>query len=262
VHAVRNPMNRGYHKGMKRAWIMIALVAVLALQAFGQINGVPASVTSMAPWRSINPGPPASVTSLGPRGYWSPCATGLSALAACGSTHFSSAHNFPGGRDRGPANLDGNRHHRGFVPVYVPYYYPVVVAAEPEPQPVEVVEEEDDRPAPTVFERRRTSERVPRAPVSRLGPEPEDPPVATTREPEVKESPPAQARAQIPTVLVYRDGHQQEVSNYAIVGQTLYDLGAFVAHKIPLAELNLRATMKANDDRGIEFAVPASVKLD
>ena len=50
--------------------------------------------------------------------------------------------------------------------------------------------------------------------------------------------------------------------NYAIVGPTLYDLGTFVAHKIPLAELNLKATIQANDDRGVEFSVPAWVKTD
>ena len=66
----------------------------------------------------------------------------------------------------------------------------------------------------------------------------------------------------IPVVLVYKDGHQQEVKNYAIVGQTLYDLGTFVAHKIPLASLNLEATVKANEDRGVEFTLPSSVKVD
>ena len=73
---------------------------------------------------------------------------------------------------------------------------------------------------------------------------------------------PADARQQIPVVLIYRDGHEQEVSNYAIIGQTLYDLGTFVAHKIPLADLNLKATIKANDDRGVEFTVPASLKTE
>jgi hypothetical protein len=241
---------------MKRAWIMIAVVGALALPAGGQIRGVPASVTSLAPWRSATPGPPASVTSLGPNGFSTPCLNPLTAGGiGCGPTQFNSGHNFRGGRDRGPGSVRGNRHNRGFVPVYVPYYYPVVVAAEPEPQPVEVVEEEP--PAPTVFEHRRTSERVSSAPVTRARPEPE-----VAAEPEAITPSPAEAREQIPTVLVYRDGHQQEVSNYAIVGQTLYELGAFVAHKIPLAELNLKATIKANDERGVEFAMPASVKLD
>jgi hypothetical protein len=236
---------------MKRAWITIAVVAALALPAWGQIHGVPASVTSMAPWRSFNPGPPASVTSLGPNGFSTPC-FGAAALG-CGPRQFTSG--FPGGRQRGPANLRANRNHRGFVPWYVPYAYPVVVAAEPEPQPEEVME--DDPPAPTVFEHRRTSERVTSAPVSRLRPEPEVAPA-----PEATKPSPAEAREQIPIVLVYRDGREQEVKNYAIIGQTLYDLGTFVAHKIPLAELNLKATIKANDDRGVEFSVPASMKLD
>ncbi len=92
-------------------------------------------------------------------------------------------------------------------------------------------------------------------------PPPEEEPRAAA-EPVAAEPSPAEAREQVPVVLVYRDGHQKEVTNYAIVGTTLYDLGAFVAHKIPLNELNLKATLKANDDRGVEFAVPASVKLD
>jgi len=61
-------------------------------------------------------------------------------------------------------------------------------------------------------------------------------------------------------VLVYKDGHEAEVSNYAIMGSTLYNLGTFVAQKIPLEQLDLKATVKANEDRGVEFSVPASVR--
>jgi hypothetical protein len=244
---------------MKRAWITIAVVGALALPSWGQIRGVPASVTSFGPGRGANPGPAASVTSLGPRGFSrnfsTPCLNPLIAGGpGCGPT---SRNFFPDGRHHRPGDL---QQHRGFVPLYVPYAYPVAVAAEPEPQPEEVVE--DDPPAPTIFEHRRTSERAYSAPVSRTRPEPEDAPAAKTREPEVRQPSPAEAREQIPVVLVYRDGHQQEVSNYAIVGQTLYSIGTFAAHKIPLADLNLKATIKANDDRGVEFAVPASVTLD
>jgi len=59
-----------------------------------------------------------------------------------------------------------------------------------------------------------------------------------------------------PTVLVFRDGHQQEVGNYAIMGQTVYVLDDRT-QKIPLANLDVPATVKANDDRGMEFKVPA-----
>ena len=61
-----------------------------------------------------------------------------------------------------------------------------------------------------------------------------------------------------PTVLVFRDGHKQEIQNYAIVGQTLWDFAPQHTGKIPLTALDLVATAKANDDRGVTFRLPAS----
>jgi len=60
------------------------------------------------------------------------------------------------------------------------------------------------------------------------------------------------------TVLVFRDRHKQEVQNYAIVGQTLWTFAPQRTEKIPLADLDLAATTKANDDRGVGFHVPSS----
>jgi hypothetical protein len=64
------------------------------------------------------------------------------------------------------------------------------------------------------------------------------------------------------TVLVFKDGHEQEVKNYAIVGATLYDLSDGRTRKVQLAELDLTATVKQNDDRGIAFQLPAGSKLN
>ena len=58
------------------------------------------------------------------------------------------------------------------------------------------------------------------------------------------------------TVLVFRDQHQKEVNNYAIVGQTLWNFTPQRREKIPLADLDVPATVKANDDRGVSFIVP------
>jgi len=58
------------------------------------------------------------------------------------------------------------------------------------------------------------------------------------------------------TVLVYRDQHQQEIRNYAIVGQTLWHFTPQRTEKIALANLDLAATEKVNDDRGVSFQVP------
>jgi len=63
---------------------------------------------------------------------------------------------------------------------------------------------------------------------------------------------------QAPTTLVFKDGHQIEISNYAIVSQTLYDLTPGHPRKISLAELDLPATQKENDDHGVVFQLPPS----
>lgn len=59
------------------------------------------------------------------------------------------------------------------------------------------------------------------------------------------------------TVLVFRDRRQLEVQNYAIVGQTLWNFAPQHTQKILLADLDLSATSKANDERGVDFRVPA-----
>jgi hypothetical protein len=57
------------------------------------------------------------------------------------------------------------------------------------------------------------------------------------------------------TTLVFRDGHQQQVTNYAIMGQTLYIFDTRT-QKIGLGDLDIPATIKLNDDSGIEFHLP------
>ncbi len=66
--------------------------------------------------------------------------------------------------------------------------------------------------------------------------------------------------AQPTTVLVFKDGHRSEVVNYAIVGETLFDFAKDRTHKILLADLDLPATRRANDDRGVEFKLPPGSK--
>lgn len=62
----------------------------------------------------------------------------------------------------------------------------------------------------------------------------------------------------LPTVLVFRDRHQEEIRNYAIVGQTLWNFSSQRTRRISLTDLDLEATMKANEDRGLTFRLPAS----
>ena len=68
----------------------------------------------------------------------------------------------------------------------------------------------------------------------------------------------ADAQPTSATVLVFRDQHKQEVQNYAIVGRTLWTFAPQHTQKIPLSDLDLPATTKANDERGVDFRVPGS----
>jgi hypothetical protein len=58
------------------------------------------------------------------------------------------------------------------------------------------------------------------------------------------------------TVLVFRDQHSEEVGNYAIVGPTLWIFTEQQARKVPVDSLDVAATQKANDDRGVDFRLP------
>lgn len=80
------------------------------------------------------------------------------------------------------------------------------------------------------------------------------------QQPEAKAAEPV--ASQPDTVLIFKDGHQLEVANYAIVGGTLYDLTDGRTKKVQLAELDLPATVKENDERGVEFQLPAGTKLN
>jgi hypothetical protein len=79
---------------------------------------------------------------------------------------------------------------------------------------------------------------------------------------EAKEAAPPKQRVEnkfepsTPTLLVFRDKHTQEVQNYAVVGGTLWIFSEQRATKLPLSWLDIDATTKANEDRGVDFQVP------
>ena len=64
------------------------------------------------------------------------------------------------------------------------------------------------------------------------------------------------AIAEKPTELIFRDKRTEEIQNYAITGQTLWVLSDQHARKIPLSELDIVATQKVNEERGVDFSVP------
>jgi hypothetical protein len=227
----------------------------LAPAASAQINGTPASVTSINSGGHLNsaPGVPASITSIGPNGI-QPRNPFPNQPGCCINPLFPMNPNSP--------LIQRHHHQRGqFFPgggaVYVPYAYPVVgetdapdaASDQQGNQP-----QEDYRGGPTIFDRRGPgtparsyADAYPQRP-SRSQVETESTPAAAPADTPVPDQP--------QTVLVFKDGHQLEVQNYAVIGDTLYDLSPGRHHKVPLAELDLTSTSKQNDDRGIDFRLP------
>src|SRR5581483_4407622 len=231
-------------KGLKPALVTgcgALILVVLWLPAVAQINAAPPSVTSLGfgghPTSGITP----SVTSVGPRGFTP-------------NPAFPNSRPLFGSNTGRPPN--GHHHPRngtlpwgwgvGYYPVPYAYYDQDDEAASDQVQ-------EQYNGGPTIFDRRGPGT-VPRPAESASRESDSDNVDRPIEESATASSEPA--ADQPDTVLVFKDGHLQDVANYAIVGDTLYDLSGGRSRKIPLATLDLDATTKQNDERGIDFQVP------
>lgn len=79
--------------------------------------------------------------------------------------------------------------------------------------------------------------------------------VSSDREMQVRKVPAA--------VLVFRDGHQELTEKYTIIGPDIYTsadywVGGSWTKKIPLAELDVPATLQLNRERGVRFNLPSA----
>ena len=226
------------------AIMLFAFALCSAPPAYAQSRGVPASVTSPGfggdPGRTN--GTPASVTSLGPNGFGR-------------HSNFRIESGFPSQPNR---NLFPHHpHHPGF-PIYYPYaylpYYSVPYPIDSYADDSAQNDDEQYKGGPTIFDRRGPGTPV-RSYREDYSEHREELAADTNSIPKPE---PARIADQTPTVLVFKDGHQLEIANYAIVGSTLYDLRNGARHKIALADLDVAATTKQNDDRGVDFQLPAS----
>jgi len=231
---------REYHVSMRRSnratgaafagAVAFALVVLQAPSALAQVKAAPPSVTSMGfGGRKIN-GTPPSVTSVGPHGFGQ-----------------QSRPTFQNNRP-----LFNDHHSRR-------YAYPWSVYAVPSYGYYDNNNEATDASGdqynggPTIFDRRGSG--APAPPPAMYH---EDRTRASQQDASSEPEPQTESEIgdQPQTVLVFKDGHQLEVENYAIVGGAVYDLSAGRAHKIPISDLDLTETAKQNDDRGIEFKLP------
>jgi hypothetical protein len=212
-------------------FVVLFLVAAFSpLQA--QVNGVPASVTSIGFGGHLVNGVPPSVTSIGFGGNFGPNGYG---------SNWSVFGSFLLPADPKRALNSEHHHHRDhdfpvgvLEPAYIPY----------------AAETDDDSAADDSVAASGPGNADPSG--KRAGNRDSAPATDTQAEEPVV--------AQPSTVLVFKDGHQFDVLNYAIVGDTLFDFAAGRTKKILLADLDLPATRKANDDRGVDFEIPVTTR--
>jgi hypothetical protein len=240
-------------RGDRLNFALVASFAwILALSAtFGYAQAAP-SVTSPAMGGMPTPrGVPPSVTSIGFGGQGnrarglSPSVTSLGFPRAPGITERPQfprhEHSRRGDRPRGGGIVYG-------VPYY-PYSYDDNSAAPADDES----SASDYRGGPTIFDRR--------GPGTNRSTQGEDSGDSYAAKAETR-SEPQPVSNQPDTLLIFKDGHQLEIANYAIVGSTLFDLTDGHRRKIALSELDLGATAKQNEDRGIDFQLPQGAEAN
>ena len=247
--------------------LALALFGMLFLISTGSAqistSGGSAHSGSMSPPPTMSVAPPTALTVAPP--------TGRSGFvsSASGFTHPTTASHFPNGsHGNGNGHLHPRRTANGTA--YYPYVYALPVpyaidtndATNDADTPNDNADDDADyQGGPTIFDRRGSGPDS-YIPPSSPGPAhlrpaysqdvPQDEPLADS----------APEQPQPPTTLVFKDGHQLEVSNYAIVSQTLYDLTSGHPRKIALADLDISATQKQNDDRGVVFQLPPTAQAN
>lgn len=237
-----------YHKFVNRAPIpaSLALCGIFLLPLLLSVSSAQVNNSLAGSVRPIRVAPPTATRVAPPTALTVPPPTGTS-FGLAHSTHRPFPPRSPHDNDNGqhPRHANGTAYYPYVYPVPVPYAVDLSDAQNPEDQdaqnggPDSADDPGSSGPSST----------------SRIRAQTEDPAADAGADSAVE--PP-----QAPTTLVFKDGHQLAVNNYAIVNQTLYDLTPGHARKIALADLDLPATEKQNDDRGVVFELPPTTQAN
>lgn len=217
-----------YIPGSTLSFMRYPILLLLSAAALAQVNGTPASVSSLAPSHTpqapmVFRGTPASVTSLGPQGF--------------------TPHITP--EPRHPRHPSGPR-----VPVYLPVYYSYPYPSYYDSQPRErVVERVVEREAPPqkveiVIVDKRAEEKKAEAQADELRK------AAEPKQSKLSEPP------ELPAIFVFKDGSRKQLANFAMMAGNLYDLSDGRMVRIALTTLDREATVAANAKAGRDIQLP------
>jgi hypothetical protein len=258
------PVRRGVQRSFPASFAFIGvllfpllLVSTSPAQSHGE-SGASSSSNSGSSGHSFSGGAPSAsaptFTASSPNSH----STGNSGATFSGNNPHSTS---------GSSTNHGHPHRSSTGEVYYyPYWYAVPVpysadASDADNSDEDTDEDPDYQGGPTVFDRRGSGaasyvppvDDGPAHPRAGLEQAAQDAPVASNTD---------GVPVLDPTVLIFKDGHQLEIENYAVVSQTLYDLTPGHHRKIALADLDLAATEQLNDDRGVTFELPSSAQAN
>jgi hypothetical protein len=237
------------------AWLFPAIISFLALVSvsFAQGNNSTSSGSGHAGASAPSVSAAASHASV-------PANSGVTTTT---HTHSGNGNSNGNGNGNGSVSKKPNPQQTGYGAVVVyPYLYGVAVPYAVDNSDAAPDDEDADdahyQGGPTVFDRRGSGADSYIPPV-------DAPPAhaqsADTQDDDTQDAELVHAESEVrepaSAILVFKDGHQMEIQNYAVVGQTLYDLTSGRPRKISLADLDLPATEKLNDDRGVSFDLPS-----
>lgn len=232
----------------------LIVVAPFASRSFAQINSGTSAASSafgghsvtgavVPPTGAVHP-PTGTVPSVSPLGQSRPTpGPGFSSASGSGSHQLHRNHHRDG--SYGPAIVYG---------VPVPYAVDLGASDAQAAESDDADNDPDEQGGPTVFDRRGSGEASYIPPVESVP----HPHAAVSNQTESSEA----DVPVTPTSLVFKDGHTLDVANYAIIGEILFDLTPGHSRKVPLADLDLDATVKRNDDRGIVFQLPPGAQAN
>ncbi len=84
-------------------------------------------------------------------------------------------------------------------------------------------------------------------------PSPESTPDQSAASPAATQARPDSAPPQPPVTVVLKSGHNMQVQNYAVMGQTFWDFSSQPARKIPVSSIDVPASINASNASGAEF---------
>jgi len=143
----------------------------------------------------------------------------------------------------------------GFYPDYYPDYFydsPENEPPPPPPAPAPAARQlvQEPTPAPALLELQGT--RWVKVDTFTMNPMP----------PEIGAPVSTASKEMLPTVLVYRDGHTEELMSYSIIGSSIYAKSDYWTRgewtrTIQIADLDIPSTLKQNQQRGVKFELPS-----